>query len=207
MGFDKDLLMGYAHDDLCCTYANLQSILTSEPTNITKIALFVSYEETGSNQLTGAISQFIDDIYLKLAEGDILLARECITNTKLISADVCAGFDSTYTSHFETGAKAICGKGVTIVPILGNKRGNDSTIQMKQYIKTLCKDNEIDYQVEFTKPSEGGGGTVSSFFATRGMECIDIAIPVLSMHSPMECISKKDIYSAYELYKVFLESN
>lgn len=207
MGFDKDLLMGYAHDDLCCTYANLQSILTSEPSNITKIALFVSYEETGSNQLTGAISQFIDDIYLKLAEGDILLARECITNTKLISADVCAGFDSTYTSHFETGAKAICGKGVTIVPILGNKRGNDSTIQMKQYIKTLCKDNEIDYQVEFTKPSEGGGGTVSSFFATRGMECIDVAIPVLAMHSPMECISKKDIFGAYELYKVFLESN
>ena len=207
MGFDKDLMMGYAHDDLCCTFANLEAMISSEPSNITKIALFVSYEETGSNQLTGAITQFIDDIYLKLAEGDMLLARECITTTKLISADVCAGYDSTYGSHFESSAKAICGKGVTIVPILGNKRGNDSTIQMKHYIKTLCKEYDIDYQIEFTKPSEGGGGTVSSFFATRGMECIDVAIPVLAMHSPMECISKKDIFWAYRLYKIFLESN
>ena len=190
-----------------CTIANLEAMISSEPSNITKIALFVSYEETGSNQLTGAITQFIDDIYLKLAEGDTLLARECITATKLISADVCAGYDSTYGSHFESSAKAVCGKGVTIVPILGNKRGNDSTIQMKHYIKTLCKENNIEYQVEFTKPSEGGGGTVSSFFATRGMECIDVAIPVLAMHSPMECISKKDIFWAYRLYKIFLESN
>ena len=105
-------------------------MISSEPSNITKIALFVSYEETGSNQLTGAITQFIDDIYLKLAEGDMLLARECITATKLISADVCSGYDSTYSSHFESSAKAVCGKGVTIVPILGNKRGNDSTIQI-----------------------------------------------------------------------------
>ena len=50
----------------------------------------------------------------------------------------------------------------------------------KHYIKTLCEEYDIDYQVEFTKPSEGGGGTVSSFFATRGMDCIDIAIPVLA---------------------------
>ena len=78
---------------------------------------------------------------------------------------------------------------------------------MKHYIKTLCKEHDIDYQVEFTKPSEGGGGTVSSFFATRGMECIDVAIPTLAMHSPSECISKHDIYEAYRLYKVFLESN
>ena len=207
MGFDKDLMMGYGHDDLCCTFANLEAMLSSEPSYITKIALFVSYEETGSNQLTGAITQFIDDIYLKLAEGDTLLDRECITATKLISADVCAGYDSTYSSHFESSAKAVCGKGVTIVPILGNKRGNDSTIQMKHYIKTLCKEHDIDYQVEFTKPSEGGGGTVSSFFATRGMKCIDVAIPVLAMHSPMECISKRDIFGVYELYKVFLENN
>lgn len=206
MGFDKDLITGYSHDDKCCAFAELEAILDSENNKITKIALFTSYEETGSGQNSGAQSQFIDDIFLMLADGNTLLARECMRNTRVISADVCAGFDSNYSSHFESNAKAVCGKGTTIVPFLGSKRGNDSSLEFRQFIKELCENNDIKYQIETTKPSEGGGGTVSTFFATRGMEAIDIAIPVLAMHSSMEQISKKDLYETYKLYKVFLEN-
>lgn len=206
MGFDKDLIMGYGHDDSSCTFASLEAMLDSKPSDKTKIALFVSYEETGSGQLSGAQSQFIDDIFLQLAEGDMLLARECMRNTRVISADVTSGYDSNYSSHFEHNAKAVVGEGVALVPFLGSKRGNDSSIQMREHIKRLCEDNDIKYQIESTKPSEGGGGTVSTFFATRGMEALDIAVPTLAMHSPMEQISKRDLIETYKLYKAFLES-
>ena len=207
IGFDKDLMMGRGHDDLSSVFAGLEAMLSSEPSNMTKIFLGVSYEETGSSQSTGAVSEFIDDIFLELAEGNILLARECIRNSKVISGDVTCGYDATYSNHFEDGAKVVVGKGTGIVPFTGNKRGNDSSVQMRNYIKRLCLDNDIDYQVDTVKVGQGGGGTVAMFFGTRGCEVIDIGVGVISMHSHNEIISKSDLMSTYELYKVFLENN
>ena len=205
IGFDKDLMMGRGHDDLSSVFAGLEAMLSSEPSNMTKIFLGVSYEETGSSQSTGAVSEFIDDIFLELAEGNILLARECIRNSKVISGDVTCGYDATYGNHFEDGAKVVVGKGTGIVPFTGNKRGNDSSVQMRNYIKRLCLDNDIDYQVDTVKVGQGGGGTVAMFFGTRGCEVIDIGVGVISMHSHNEIISKRDLISTYELYKVFYE--
>ena len=205
LGLDKDLITGYGHDDSCCAYSALQGILNSRDSSTTQIAIFASYEETGSAQTTGCQSEFVDDIFLELL-GDARLARQAIRNSNVISADVCAGYESNYASHFEDGASAIVGKGVGIIPFLGKKRGNDTEFQFRNYIKELAIENEIPYQVETTKVSEAGGGTVSTFFATRGCHVIDVGTPVLAMHSPQEVISKKDLRATYDLYKAFLEN-
>ena len=205
LGFDKDLITGYGHDDSCCAFTALQALLDSESDSKTQIAIFASYEETGSNQATGCNSEFIDDIYLDLAKGDYKVAREAIRNSMIISADVCAGFESTYASHFEDCAKAVVGHGVGIIPYLGRKRGNDTDFHFRALIKQLALDNDIKYQVETTKATEGGGGTVSTFFATKGSYVLDVGVPVLAMHSPQEVISKTDLYETYRLYKVFFE--
>ena len=205
LGLDKDLISGYGHDDSSCAYAELQAILNSRETYRTQIAIFASYEETGSAQTTGCQSEFVDDIFLELT-GDARLARQAIRNSHVISADVCAGFESNYASHFEDGASAFVGKGVGIIPFLGKKRGNDTEFEFRHFIKELALEYEIPYQVETTKVSEGGGGTVSTFFATRGCHVIDVGVPVLAMHSPQEVISKKDLKATYDLYKVFYES-
>ena len=98
------------------------------------------------------------------------------------------------------------GKGVGIVPYLGQKRGNDTEFEFRNEIKELAIVYDIPYSVETTKVTEGGGGTVSTFFATKGCHVIDVGVPVLAMHSPQEVISKKDLKATYDLYKVFLEN-
>lgn len=206
IGFDKELIASYGHDDRCCAFAELEAMFTSEKSAKTKIALFTSYEETGSGQSSGAKSELIDDIFLELLDTE-KRARKSIRNSKMLSADVCAGFDSVYSTHFEENCKPILGKGVGIVPFLGNKHGNDSTIEMRELVRKLCVDNNINYQIETTKVTEYGGGTVSTFFCIKGIDVIDAGIPVLAMHSPQELISKKDLESTYKLYKVFFESN
>ena len=50
----------------------------------------------------------------------------------------------------------------------------------------------------------GGGGTIAYILALYGMNVIDCGVPVLSMHSPWEAISKADLYEAYRGYKAFL---
>ena len=205
IGFDKELIAGYGHDDRCCVFTELKAFFNSEHSNKTKIALFTSYEETGSGQSSGAESYFIDDMFLELT-GNQIAARRAMRNSKMISADVQAGYDSNYNNHFEENAKVIAGNGIGIVPFLGQKRGNDATIEIREFIRRLCEDNKIPYQVETTKVSEGGGGTVSTFFGYKCIDVIDIGIPVLAMHSPQELISKKDLESVYKLYKLFFES-
>jgi aspartyl aminopeptidase len=36
------------------------------------------------------------------------------------------------------------------------------------------------------------------------MYVVDAGVPVLSMHSPLELVSKADVYEAYLAYKAFL---
>ena len=44
---------------------------------------------------------------------------------------------------------------------------------------------------------QGGGGTVAMYLANRNIDTVDAGVPVLSMHSPFEVISKLDLYSAF----------
>ena len=206
IGFDKELVVGYGHDDKSCAYAELRAMLDAKHHNErTTIAIFASYEETGSAQTTGCQSEFIDDMFLELTH-DVIRARRAVRNSNVISADVCAGFESTYANHFEPCAKAIVGQGVGIIPYLGKKRGNDTEFDFRTNIKQLALDNDVKYQIETTKVTEGGGGTVSTFFAVRGCHVIDVGVPVLAMHSPQEVISKHDLYECYKLYRAFYEN-
>ena len=205
VGFDRELLTGYGHDDKCCAYAELQAFFEAELKDMSQVAIFASYEETGSRQSTGCQSDVIEDFFVDVMQSD-RTAKAFMRNSFMISADVCAGYEHQYTSHFEDAAKAVVGKGTAVVPYLGRKSGNDSSFEIRKFIKDLLVENKIDYSIETTKVSEGGGGTVSSFFAVKGCEIIDVGIPVLAMHSPQEMISKHDLYETYRLYKVFYES-
>ena len=204
IGFDKDLIAAYGHDDKCCAYAELQAFFDAKLKDLTQVAIFASYEETGSKQATGCQTHVIDDFFLELI-GGIKMTKRFLRNSFMLSADVCAAYESTYGSHFEDSAKAVCGQGVGIVPYLGRKSGNDSSLEFRNYIRQLADKNEIKFSIETTKVGEGGGGTVSSFFGIKGTEVIDVGVPVLAMHSPQEVISKSDLFETYKLYKAFYE--
>ncbi|MDD2807960.1 MAG: hypothetical protein PHW95_05600 [Patescibacteria group bacterium] len=44
------------------------------------------------------------------------------------------------------------------------------------------------------------------YLAKRNFKVIDIGVPVLNMHAPMEIASKADIYSAYLAYLAFYQA-
>ena len=41
--------------------------------------------------------------------------------------------------------------------------------------------------------------------ANLGVDVLDVGVPVLSMHSPFEVVSKADVYAAYKGYYVFIK--
>ena len=51
----------------------------------------------------------------------------------------------------------------------------------------------------------GGGGTVAKFIAKFNIDTVDIGVPVISMHSPWEVVSKADLYENYLAFKAFIK--
>ena len=66
-------------------------------------------------------------------------------------------------------------------------------------------DHVIGDEIELAKLDLGGGGTVAKYVANQDIDTIDIGVPVLSMHSPFEIVSKADVYMAYLTFKAFCE--
>ena len=59
---------------------------------------------------------------------------------------------------------------------------------------------------ELGKVDQGGGGTVALDISRMNADVIDVGVPVLSMHSPFEVVSKLDVYMAYKGFKAYFEA-
>ena len=72
-------------------------------------------------------------------------------------------------------------------------------------IRRVMDDAGVNWQTaELGKVDAGGGGTIAYILANLGVHVIDCGVPVRSMHSPWETVSKADVYEAYRGYKAFL---
>ena len=70
----------------------------------------------------------------------------------------------------------------------------------------MMNDGGVIWQTgELGKVDFGGGGTIAKFVAQMNIDTIDLGVPVISMHSPYEVISKADLYENYLAFRAFLK--
>lgn len=213
LGFDRSMIIGYGHDDRVCAYTSLRAVLDSDTCERTVCAWLVDKEEIGSVGATGAHSKWFENVLAELInkEGSYndLKLRHALTNTKMLSSDVSAGFDPLYPQVFESKNAAYLGKGITFNKYTGarGKSGcNDAAPEFMAQIRNVMDSNDIYFQTaELGKVDAGGGGTIAYILGNYAMNVIDAGIPVLSMHAPCEVVSKVDVYEAYLAYKAFIK--
>ena len=74
-------------------------------------------------------------------------------------------------------------------------------------IRRVMDENDINFQTaELGKVDQGGGGTIAYILGNYNMNVVDAGVAVLNMHSPMEIVSKADVYEAYKAYKAFIKN-
>ncbi|MCR5146730.1 MAG: aminopeptidase [Clostridia bacterium] len=214
LGFDNSMVAAYGQDDKICVYTSLTAILEIENPKNTAICMIVDKEEIGSMGNTGMESHvfdtFISEILNKMNINKPNLLDKVFVNSKMLSADVDAGFDPIYASASEKNNSAFLGRGVGVNKYTGarGKSGaSDANAEFVAWIRNLLETNKISYQIsELGKVDLGGGGTIAYILANKGMDVIDCGVPVLSMHAPFEVTSKFDVYSAHKMYKAFFEN-
>ncbi len=69
---------------------------------------------------------------------------------------------------------------------------------------SIMDENKVHWQIgELGAVDVGGGGTIAKFVAMMNIDVVDLGVPVISMHSPYEVISKLDLYNTYLAFKAF----
>ena len=212
-GLDRSMVAGYGHDDRVCAYTSLRAVIDMDfVPEYTACCVLVDKEEVGSIGATGAHSKFFADTIMYLIDktttySEIKL-RKALTNTKMLSSDVSAGFDPLFAYVNESKNSAYLGHGLCFNKFTGSrgKSGcNDAMPEFMAEIRNLMDENNVNYQTaELGKVDQGGGGTIAYILGNENMNVIDAGVAVLCMHAPMEIVSKADVFEAYQGYKAFL---
>ena len=81
----------------------------------------------------------------------------------------------------------------------GKYSTNDASAETMGFLRRILDENKIPWQVgELGKVDIGGGGTIASEISVHNLDTVDMGVPVLSMHAPMEVVSKADVYMLYK---------
>lgn len=211
-GFDRSMIAGYGHDDKVCAYTSLRAVLDSKEEEYTSVVVLVDKEEVGSIGATGAQSKWFEDTVAEMlfrqGKDSYLALRHAFTNSKMLSSDVSCAVDPLYAYANEPKNSCYFAKGIVFNKYTGarGKSGcNDAMPEYLAFVRKAMDENGIHYQTsEIGKVDQGGGGTIAYILGNYNMYVLDAGVPVLSMHSPMELVSKADVYEAYKAYKVFL---
>ncbi|MGB3368731.1 MAG: aminopeptidase [Acidaminobacteraceae bacterium] len=214
VGFDRSLISAYGHDDRVCSFAGVKAILEVEGPTMTSVGMFMDKEEVGSMGNTGSESKYFENIVAELIalqteNYNDLYIRRSLSNSKVLSADVCAGYDPNYAEAYDKRNSGMIGHGVQLVKYTGSRgKGgcNDANAEFASEVRNVFSDAGVVWQVgELGKVDQGGGGTIAYILANAGAEVIDCGVPMLSMHAPYEIVSKVDAYMTFKAYKAFLD--
>ncbi len=213
-GLDRSMIAAYGHDDRSCAYPSFEAMMdTPEVPDRTTCCLMVDKEEIGSVGATGMESRFFENALAEILaftgrESDLAL-RRCLSRSRMLSTDVSAAYDPAFSRVFEKKNTAFFGKGLVINKYTGSGgkfRCNDANAEYLAKIRRIFDENDVAFQTsEVGKVDQGGAGTIAYFASLYGMDVVDCGLAVLSMHSPMEVISKADLYEARKGYIAFLK--
>jgi aspartyl aminopeptidase len=232
LGFDRSMIGAYGHDDRSCAFAAFSAVLefaspagapggkggrgakaAGGPPEKTVVCLLTDKEEIGSMGNTGAQSRLFENFIAYLcsltgeARPDIDL-RRCFDRSSMLSADVNSAYDPNYDSVYDKKTASYFGRGLVLSKYTGRGGkfgGSEANAEFCQKVQALLNKNGVQWQYgNLGKVDKGGGGTIAQHVANLGVEVLDCGIPVLSMHSPFEVISKIDLYTTYRGYLAFL---
>ena len=198
VGLDRSLLAAYGHDDRVCAYANLLPLLALETPKHTAVCVLADKEEIGSVGISGMQSQVFDTFMQDLCDASGASLNRCLEKSFCLSTDVSVAYDPNFAETCEKRNTAQLNYGVGVCKYTGSRGkggASDASAEAMGYLRKTLDDAGVLWQIAtLGKVDQGGGGTVAAYMANRNIVTVDAGVPVLSMHSPLELVSKLDCY-------------
>ena len=198
VGLDRSLLGAYGHDDRVCAYASLIPMLDMATPERTAVCVLADKEEIGSVGISGMQSQAFEYFMEMLCDAQGVKLSHCFANSFCLSADVSNAFDPNFAETCDRRNNSMINYGVAICKYTGSRGkggASDASAEAMGHVRTTLEEAGVVWQLAtMGKVDQGGGGTVAAYMANRNIVTVDAGVPVLSMHAPIELVSKLDCY-------------
>ena len=198
VGLDRSLLAAYGHDDRVCAYAELDSLFAIENPAKTAVCILADREEVGSMGISGMQSRYFEHFMGGLCDAQGVKLADCFANSFCLSADVTNAFDPNFPETCDKRSNSQLNYGVAICKYTGSRGksgASDASAEAMGHVRSTLENAGVIWQTAtLGKVDQGGGGTVAAYMANRNIVTVDAGVPVLSMHAPMELVSKFDCY-------------
>lgn len=211
VGFNDDLICGQKEDDLSSAFLSLKALVDSE-TNYNetgiKVAAFFNNEETGSLSFSGADSDLLKSTLRRIALSFNVKESEyfaAIKKSFVLSADNGHAIHPNHPEMSDDKNLCLLNKGILLK--FNSNMAYTSDAFTSAFVKTLCKENNIPYQVFFNRSDVRGGSTLGNIsISQESILTADIGMPQLAMHSSFETIGSEDTKHMFNLMSSFYKT-
>ena len=211
VGFNDDLICGQKEDDLSSAFLSLKALIDSE-TNYNetgiKVAAFFNNEETGSLSFSGADSDLLKSTLKRITLSFNVKESEyfaAIKKSFVLSADNGHAIHPNHPEMSDDKNLCLLNKGILLK--FNSNMAYTSDAFTSAFVKTLCKENNIPYQVFFNRSDVRGGSTLGNIsISQESILTADIGMPQLAMHSSFETIGSEDTKHMFNLMSSFYKT-
>ena len=198
VGLDRSLLGAYGHDDRVCAFAEIEPLLNMGTPKHTAVCILADKEEIGSVGVSGMRSRAFEYFMEMLCDAQGVKLSHCFANSFCLSADVSNAFDPNFAETCDRRNNSRLNYGISICKYTGSRGkggASDASAEAMGHVRTTLDNAGVLWQIAtLGKVAQGGGGTVAADMANRNIATVDAGVPVLSMHAPIELVSKLDCY-------------
>ena len=195
LGVNGELIASGRLDDLQCAYASLCGIIEAQPADSCAVHCVFDNEEVGSGTKQGAASTFLRDTLTRvnsaLGGGDEDHAR-AVSSGFMVSAD---NAHAVHPNHAEkadpTNRPAI--NGGIVIKYSANQRYTTDAVSGAIF-RTLCARADVPTQTFHNRSDMAGGSTLGNISTSQvALNCVDVGLPQLAMHSAYETAGTDDV--------------
>ncbi|MCD8221521.1 MAG: M18 family aminopeptidase [Clostridiales bacterium] len=206
LGIHGEFIAAPRLDDLQCAFSSLKGFLLASPRDSVAVHCVMDNEEVGSQTKQGAASTFLRDVLERVNDG-MGRSREqyltAIASSFMVSADNAHSFHPNHTEKADPTNRPYMNGGIVIKYSANQKYTTDAV--SGAIFREICKRAQVPYQTFHNRSDMLGGSTLGNISTRQvSLNCVDIGLPQLAMHSNYETAGSRDtaylVAAARELF-------
>lgn len=208
-GVNEEFIASGRLDDQQCVYAILQGLLRGKSEKSVNVAAFFDNEEVGSGTKQGAASTFLYDVLHRVSiavDKDEEGFKRAVASSFMFSADNAHAVHPNHPEYTDDNNCCYMNEGIVIKTHAGQKYTSDG--MSIAVARELAAKADVPLQYFANRSDKAGGSTLGNLvMANVSMNCVDIGIPQLAMHSSYESAGVEDTGHLISLMKQFYSSH
>lgn len=207
-GANEEFISASHLDDLQCAFASFIGFLQGTAKSGVNVYACFDNEEVGSGTKQGAASTFLADVLRRInlslgkTEEDYYCA---LANSFMLSADNAHAVHPNHPEKTDAENCVYMNEGIVVKAHAGQKYTSDAL--SVALFRELCEKAGVNVQFFANRSDEAGGSTLGNIAMTQvSVNCVDIGLPQLAMHSAYETAGMKDTYDMMRVMKTFFSS-